>query len=85
MVFRLLIALERCIEIIEFQVDGSQTHIEGDILLLGQLEGICQKERTAIPGGSLRQLILEEIGITQVGTDARRLMLHIATHGIGIG
>ena len=39
MVFRLLIALERCIKIIEFQVDGSQTHIEGDILLLGQLEG----------------------------------------------
>ena len=85
MVFRLLIALERCIKIIEFQVDGSQTHIEGDILLLGQLEGIYQKERTAIPGGSLRQLILEEIGITQIGTDARCLMLHIATHGIGIG
>ena len=83
--FRLLIALERCIKIIEFQVDGSQTHIEGDILLLGQLEGIYQKERTAIPGGCLRQLILEEIGIAQVGTDAWRLMLHIATHGIGIG
>ena len=50
---RLLIILKRRIKIVELQVDGSQSQIEGDIFFLRQIERVNQEQRTAIPLGSL--------------------------------
>ena len=82
---RLLIILKRRIKIVELQVDGSQSQIEGDIFFLRQIERVNQKQRTAIPLGSLGQLVLGKIGISHIGTYHRRLVLGIAGQRQAIG
>ena len=81
----LLVILKRCIEVVELQIDGCQTQIEGDVLLLRQIERIDQEQGTAIPRCSFRQLVLEEIGISQIGTHHRCLVLGITGQRQAIG
>ena len=75
--FRLLIVLQRGIKIIELQIDGGESEIECDILLGWQFERVYKKQGTAIPCRSFRQLTLEDISITQIGTNLRQLVLGI--------
>ena len=42
------------------------------------MERIGYEERLSIPKGSLRQIVVEDIGISQVGTDIRHQLWRIA-------
>ena len=74
---RLLIVAQRCLPVVELLIDGGKTHVERHVVLLGQLERIHQEECSSVPRGSLYEAVLEEIGVSQIGTHQWALTLQI--------
>ena len=74
----MLITFHGCLIVFQQQIDASQTHIQGCGLLLRHLERIGYEQRLSIPKSSLGQVVVEDIGISQIGTDIRHQLWGIA-------